>query len=56
MTMVPMFKECPRCKRKYLWNPDVGKMWCPYCGSRSIPGAGELPLKIIKEIFLGKKK
>ena len=56
MTMVPMFKKCPRCKRKYSWNPDVGKMWCPYCGSLRIPGTGDLPMEKIKEIIFGKKK
>ncbi|MGN0438460.1 MAG: hypothetical protein ACI4F4_08070 [Lachnospiraceae bacterium] len=45
MTMVPMFKTCSKCKRKYAWNPDVGKMWCPYCGPISMPGLGDLPRK-----------
>lgn len=42
MTMMPIYKKCPRCKKIYSWNPDVGKLWCPYCslsGSRII---GEL--------------
>ena len=31
MTMVPIWKICPKCKKKYDWNPDVGRMTCPYC-------------------------
>lgn len=31
MTMVPMWKTCPKCHRKYEWNPDVGKFNCSYC-------------------------
>lgn len=38
MTMMPMYKKCPVCKRKYSWNPDVGKMFCPYCASHSEMG------------------
>lgn len=49
MTMVPMYKKCPRCKRKYSWNPDVGKTWCPYCGLQGIPRARDLSLKKIKK-------
>jgi hypothetical protein len=29
--------------RRYVWNPDIGQMWCPYCGPRSILGAGDIP-------------
>ena len=55
MTIVPMFKKCPKCKKKYSWNPDVGHMWCPNCGPFSMPGAGDIPWKgKIKDIF-GKK-
>lgn len=31
MTMMPIWKTCPRCHRKYDWNPDVGVRTCPYC-------------------------
>lgn len=55
MTMVPMWKKCPRCKRRYSWNPDVGQMWCPHCGPLSMPGV-EIPFPKIKEILSGKKK
>lgn len=43
MTMIPMYKTCPRCKRKYSWNLDVGKMWCPNCGSLGMLGTGDIP-------------
>lgn len=36
MTIMPMFKICPKCKRRYSWNPDAGNMWCPYCGLLSV--------------------
>ena len=32
MSLLPMYKICPKCKRKYSWNPDVGKIHCPHCG------------------------
>lgn len=50
MTMVPMWKTCPKCHRKYDWNPDVGKFNCPYCHGLGTPG-----MNILKKIF-GKKK
>lgn len=31
MTIIPIFKKCPVCGKKYVWNPDVGKIICPYC-------------------------
>ena len=49
MTIVPMYKICPRCKRRYQWNPDIGKMWCPFCGPRTILGMGDIPW--IRKIF-----
>lgn len=55
MTMLPMYKKCSRCKRKYSWNPDVGKMWCPYCGPLGQVGWGDIPWKKIGDIHKGKK-
>lgn len=55
MTMVPMHRKCPRCKRKYLWNPDVGKMRCPYCGSLGKAEVGEVSWKKIGDIMKSKK-
>ena len=54
MTIVPMYKICPRCKRRYEWNPDIGRMWCPYCGPGSTLGAGDIPW--VRKIFNRKKK
>ena len=28
MTIIPIFKKC---EKKYVWNPDVDKIICPYC-------------------------
>ena len=50
MTMVPMWKTCPKCHKKYDWNPDVGRFACPYCRGLGNPGK-----TILKKIF-GKKK
>lgn len=50
MTMVPMWKTCPKCHKKYDWNPDVGNITCPYCH-----GLGK-PEKNIIEKMLKKKK
>ena len=56
MTMVPMYKKCPRCRRRYSWNPDVGQMRCPYCESLGQPGLGDNPWKKIGDILKGKRK
>lgn len=55
MTMVPMYKICPRCKRRYYWNPDVGKMWCPHCSSFGQLGWGDIPWKKPEGSLKGKK-
>lgn len=31
MTMMPMYKKCHVCGKMYNWNPDVGRVYCPYC-------------------------
>lgn len=31
MTILPMYKKCSACGKKYIWNPDVGQITCPYC-------------------------
>ena len=56
MTIVPMFKKCPRCKRRYSWNPDVGKMRCPYCGCLSGIDGEDMLWKTIGDILKRKKK
>lgn len=48
MTIKPIYKTCPICLRKYSWNPDIGQMWCPYCGKKGILGLDELSRKIFK--------
>ena len=39
MTIIAEWRTCPRCHKKYSWNPDVGKIMCPYCieaGKKSV--------------------
>ena len=45
MTLIPVYKKCARCKKKYSWNPDAGNMFCPNCGLLGVPGAGDIPYK-----------
>ncbi|MCR4610611.1 MAG: hypothetical protein K5644_01815 [Lachnospiraceae bacterium] len=64
MSIMQTYKRCPICKRKYPFNPDIGKMWCPHCGPASMPGAGDIPWegeeeapwKELGDIFKPKKK
>jgi len=46
MTMVPMWKTCPKCHKRYDFNPDVGNFNCPYCH-----GLGNPIASAIKSIF-----
>lgn len=48
---MPMYKMCPKCKRMYSWNPDVGKMYCPRCGSMGAQG-----IKLLLDILKKRKK
>ena len=50
MTMLSIWKKCPKCHRKYVWNPDVGNFNCPYCH-----GLGTQLGELVGSIF-GKKK
>lgn len=36
MTIMPHWKICPRCHRRYDWNPDVGVFRCPYCMEKNM--------------------
>ncbi len=40
MSFVAEKKKCSKCGRLYSWNPDVGKIQCPYCKKKK--GTGEL--------------
>ncbi len=33
MSMIPMKKKCPNCKKQFNYNPSVGNlgMICPHC-------------------------
>lgn len=50
MSMVAEMKKCPKCKKKYSFNPDVGLgLFCPHCA-----GLGRKALK--KTGFIFRKK
>ena len=34
--MMPQWKRCPRCGKRYDWNPDVGVFKCPYCMEKDL--------------------
>ena len=55
MTVMPMYKRCPKCKRRYSWNPDAGNMWCPYCGPLAGLEAGNMLWNTIKKTAKWKK-
>lgn len=44
MTMIPMWKTCSKCHKRYEWNPDIGTIDCPYCH-----GLGEKKKKMIEK-------
>lgn len=31
MSIRAIWKICPKCHKRYEWNPDVGILVCPYC-------------------------
>ncbi|MBO5351771.1 MAG: hypothetical protein J6J42_12885 [Lachnospiraceae bacterium] len=37
MSIIMEIRKCPSCGKRYSWNPDVGKMKCPYCGGLKNP-------------------
>ena len=49
MSMLPMYKMCPVCKRRYSWNPDVGQMFCPRCKVPPVVKRVEGILKYLKK-------
>lgn len=40
MTIMPIYKICPKCYRRYQWNPDTGMISCPYCSRKEISDGG----------------
>ena len=58
MTIVRMTKKCPKCKKEYTYNPDVGKgFFCPHCGGLGLSLEQEKPSdrkkirEVIKNLF-----
>lgn len=33
MTMLPIKRKCQVCGKNFNFNPDVGKINCPHCGT-----------------------
>lgn len=51
MTILPMIKTCPACRKKYSWNPDVGHFKCPHCG-----GLGDGKKHVFRKLLVRKTK
>lgn len=49
MTIMPHWKICPRCHKRYDWNPDVGVMKCPYCMEKDMKRIDRLKSILNKE-------
>jgi hypothetical protein len=37
VTIISQWVICPKCKKKYSWNLDVGRIRCPSCGTITAP-------------------
>jgi len=46
MSLLPDWRICPHCHKKYSFNPDVGKFNCPYCSHPALGGKADISLKI----------
>lgn len=52
MTMMVAYKVCPKCKKRYSWNPDVGRISCPNCSSLSLErGMKQLQNRLTRTSF-----
>ncbi len=56
MTIIPMQKKCPKCHKNYDFNPDVGKVTCPYCQGLGKPSGGVMGKGFDKKKDSSKKK
>lgn len=49
MTLVPMKRKCEKCKKEYIYNPDVGNIICPFChGTGIVIGEKKKPSGFLK--------
>ncbi len=48
MTVMPIYKICPVCKKKYIWNPDVGISMCIECRIKRCNKGIQLIRKLVK--------
>ena len=39
MSLLPMYRQCTHCRRRYSYNPSMGRLGliCPYCGKPQFP-------------------
>ncbi|MGN0610131.1 MAG: hypothetical protein ACI4J6_13055 [Oscillospiraceae bacterium] len=56
MSMMPMYKICPHCKRRYSYDPSTGSLGfiCPHCGKPTADVSvrkTKQPIKEIKDLF-----
>lgn len=43
---------CDKCGKAFSWNPDVGHMFCPYCGGKgTMPRKPEVIDEMLNELF-----
>jgi len=63
MSLLPDWRICPHCHKKFSFNPDVGKFNCPHCGHPVLGGKADISLKLQdpfgkgeNSLFGGKKK
>lgn len=59
MSIMPMYKRCPNCKRQFTYNPDIGDLGlvCPHCNKVVVISAvyeGKDVLKAVKKFFKDK--
>ena len=36
MSLIMQMVKCPKCGKRYSFNPSVGKMTCPHCADTGI--------------------
>lgn len=52
MSMLPMYKRCPSCKRQFSYNPSVGDLGlvCPHCNKAVVKSAVDERKSVLKTV------